>query len=68
MKVTVMEIISDLKSIEQEEGTSNGKLQRGNIGGPLKESCDWMTRIGKIRRANFNKGKYVKGLDDLLPR
>ena len=27
-----------------------------------------MTRIGKIRRVNFNKVKYGKGLDNLLPR
>ena len=27
-----------------------------------------MTMIGKIRRVNFKKVKYGKGLDDLLPR
>ena len=28
----------------------------------------WITSIGKIRRVNFKKVKYGKGLDDLLPR
>ena len=39
MTVTVMEITADLISIEQEEGTSNDKVQSGQIGFPLKESC-----------------------------
>ena len=38
MTVTVMEIMADLRSIEQEEGTSNDKVQIRNIGGYLKES------------------------------
>ena len=38
MKVTVTEIMVSLRSIEQEEGTSNNKGQSGNIVDPLKES------------------------------
>ena len=33
-----MEIIYDLQFREQEEVTSNNKVQISNIGGPLKES------------------------------
>ena len=39
MTVTVMDITANLKSIEQEEVTSNDKEQSSNIGGRLKESC-----------------------------
>ena len=35
--VTVMEIISDLQSREQEESNYNDKEQIRNIGGPLRE-------------------------------
>ena len=37
MKVTVLEIIVDLKYREQEEVTSKYKVQSRNIGGPIKE-------------------------------
>ena len=36
MTVIVMEIINDLQSREQEEGTSNNKGKIGHLGGSLR--------------------------------